>query len=144
MTNTAAYSRDWRKRNPGRHAATNKAYRQRHPERVAAYNKRRKAQNGYAWDKAYREKHRPKLQAKWSKRRAMQRAATIGDLTEIAKIYEAAKWWRQWFDVQVDHIIPLARGGAHEASNLRVIYGYENRRKQATGTYKPRVIFCHA
>lgn len=144
MTNRAAYSREWRKRNPGRHAATNKAYRQRHPEKAAASTRKQRIRGGREWDKAYKDKHREKLQAKWAKRRAIQRIATIGDLTAIAKIYEAAKWWRQWFDVQVDHIVPLARGGAHEASNLRIIYGYENRRKQATNTYKPRVIFCHA
>ncbi len=144
MTNTAAYSKAWRKRNPGRHAANNKAYRERHPERVAAYNKRRRSENGHAWDKTYKNNHREKLRAKWSKRRAVKRGVTIGDLTAIAKVYEAAKWWRQWFDVQVDHIVPLAKGGTHETSNLRIIYGYENRRKQATNTYKPRVIFCHA
>jgi len=71
----------------------------------------------------------------------MQRAATIGDLTEIAKVYERAKWWRQWFDVAVDHIIPLSKNGTHEASNLQIIYAFENAIKHTNSEYKPRVVF---
>jgi 5-methylcytosine-specific restriction endonuclease McrA len=79
--------------------------------------------------------------AKEGKRRAMKRNVTVGDLTAIAKIYERAKEWRQWFDVVVDHIIPLIKGGTHEASNLQIIYGFDNARKHDSLTYKPRVVF---
>lgn len=74
-------------------------------------------------------------------RRARLRAATIGDLTDIHKIYERCHWWKQWFDVVVDHVISLARGGTHEAKNLQIIYRFENEKKGARQDYKPRVVF---
>jgi 5-methylcytosine-specific restriction endonuclease McrA len=74
-------------------------------------------------------------------RRARLRAATIGDLTDIHKIYERCHWWKQWFDVVVDHVISLARGGTHEAKNLQIIYRFENEKKGSRLDYKPRVIF---
>jgi hypothetical protein len=76
-----------------------------------------------------------------SLRRARQRLATVGDLTDIAKIYERCAELRRWFAVEVDHVISLARGGTHEAKNLQIIYDFENRRKHARLDYKPRVIF---
>jgi 5-methylcytosine-specific restriction endonuclease McrA len=75
-------------------------------------------------------------------RRARERLAAIGDLTDIAKVYERAKWWQQWFDVVVDHTISLARGGAHAAKNLQIIYRFENEKKGTRSDYKPRVIFA--
>jgi 5-methylcytosine-specific restriction endonuclease McrA len=72
---------------------------------------------------------------------ARKRRATIGDLAAIRAKYKRAHELRRWFDVEVDHIVPLARGGAHEASNLQIIYTYENRRKHACLGYKPRVVF---
>jgi HNH endonuclease len=89
------------------------------------------------WRKANPAKHR----AAQALRYARQRLATIGDLTDIAKVYERAAELRQWFEVEVDHIKPLAKGGTHEASNLQIIYAYENRRKHALAGYKVRVIF---
>lgn len=77
----------------------------------------------------------------WAKWNALKRNATIGDLTEIAKVYERRSWWGQWFDVVVDHIIPLACGGTHEAKNLQIIYRFENSRKFQSLNYKPRIIF---
>lgn len=91
------------------------------------------------------EKGRTALKRTWlkafAKRIALKRAVTIGDLTEIAKVYERCAWWKRWFDVEVDHIIPLARNGAHVAKNLQIIYQFENRRKHSKLDYKPRVIF---
>lgn len=75
-------------------------------------------------------------------RRARERSATIGDLTDIAKVYDRAKWWQKWFDVVVDHTVSLARGGAHEAKNLQIIYRFENEKKGTRSDYKPRVIFA--
>lgn len=91
-------------------------------------------------------KANPELtQSGWRKRaairRARKRATTIGDLTDIAKVYERRDWWRRFFPVEVDHVISLARGGTHEAKNLQIIYDFENRRKYARSDYKPRVVF---
>jgi hypothetical protein len=74
-------------------------------------------------------------------RHARKKAVTIGDVTAIAKVYDRARWWKQWFDVDVDHITPLSKGGMHEATNLQIIYGFENNRKYNNPSYKPRVIF---
>jgi hypothetical protein len=77
----------------------------------------------------------------WAKWNALKRKVTVGDLTEIAKVYERRSWWGQWFDVVVDHIVPLFHGGTHEAKNLQIIYRFENSRKGRSLNYKPRVIF---
>jgi 5-methylcytosine-specific restriction endonuclease McrA len=101
------------------------------PERRQIRNQRKKAS----------PKYKPRRQRNEAKRRARTRAATIGDLTDIQKIYDRCNELRQWFKVVVDHIIPLALGGAHEASNLQIIYGFENARKGIRPDYKPKVIF---
>ena len=74
-------------------------------------------------------------------RRARKRATTVGDLRDIQKVYDRCQWWRKWFDVAVDHIIPLSKGGTHEAKNLQIIYSFENNKKHARSDYKPRVVF---
>jgi 5-methylcytosine-specific restriction endonuclease McrA len=66
---------------------------------------------------------------------------TIACIKRIETIYEKAQWWRQWFDVVVDHIIPIARGGKHHPSNLQIIYRSENAKKHARLDYKPKVVF---
>jgi len=76
------------------------------------------------------------------KYKVSKRGATIGDLTAIAKVYERAAHLRKWFDVAVDHIVPISKGGAHEVSNLQIIYGFENNRKHNNVNYKPKVVFA--
>src|SRR6266576_2350829 len=56
---------------------------------------------------------------------------SFGDLTAIVRIYQRAKELRKWFNVVVDHIKPLARGGLHCADNLQIIYESDNLRKCA-------------
>ena len=74
-------------------------------------------------------------------REVKKRNVTVGDLTAIAGIYEKAAWWRRWFDVVVDHRIPIAKGGTHEVSNLQIIYRSENAEKLARLDYNPKVVF---
>jgi 5-methylcytosine-specific restriction endonuclease McrA len=110
-----------------------------------AQRKYRKSEKGKAWFKAWRQRNAKK----WcdysrrgnAKQEALRRGVTIGDLVEIRKVYDRRAWWGQWFDVVVDHIIPFARGGTHEASNLQIIYRRENELKWTKSDYKPRVIF---
>jgi hypothetical protein len=89
----------------------------------------------------WRNANRGRYQALSMAYNARKRQATIGDLTEIAKLYERARELRQWFDVAVDHTVPLSKGGTHEASNLQILYVFENCSKQGNLNYKPRVIF---
>ena len=79
--------------------------------------------------------------AKSNKRRALLRKSTIGCQLAVLKIYERARQLRKYFDVVVDHIIPISRGGSHSAGNLQIIYASENRRKHAKAEYKPTVVF---
>jgi 5-methylcytosine-specific restriction endonuclease McrA len=72
---------------------------------------------------------------------AKRRIKTGEKNSAILKIYHRAQQLRQWFEVVVDHIIPLAKGGAHAAANLQIIYAYENQRKGDRLKYEPAVIF---
>lgn len=123
----------WNQKNREKVRAIQKAHRQRNPEKRAAI------------EKSWRERNREKV-LEWKRkysamRRARLRLATIGDLTAIAKVYERAEHLRQWFDVCVDHIWPLAKGGTHSSDNLQIIYRSENNHKRAQWGYEPRVIF---
>lgn len=60
----------------------------------------------------------------------------------LAAVYARPRELRQWFDVVVDHIIPLAKGGAHAASNLQIIYRKDNGRKGVRLDYIPAVVFA--
>jgi 5-methylcytosine-specific restriction endonuclease McrA len=100
-------------------------------------NNRRRAKRKYKRS----EKGRLKNCVHAAKRNALKRCRTVGDLFAIEKVYARAQELRQWFDVVVDHIVPLAKGGAHSPENLQIIYAFENERKGARLDYKPRVIF---
>jgi HNH endonuclease len=138
------YLTKWRKENQEKIRKYNAEWRKANPNKVKAhhaksyktnYSKVRKHQAEYF------KQNRSKFRANTVAYKARKRLATIGDLTDMAKIYERAEELRQWFDVVVDHIIPWAKGGTHEASNLQIIYASENRRKYDKLDYKPRVIF---
>lgn len=74
-----------------------------------------------------------------SRYRARKFSADTGLCVE--RIYARAKELRQWFDVAVDHIIPLAKGGLHSPDNLQIIYRRENCRKGDKLNYSPAVVF---
>ncbi len=110
-----------------------KRYCEAHPERVRECKK----QCRYKRPDHYRAKGREYRAI----RRAIELMADVRDRPGIAKIYKRAGVLRQWFDVVVDHIIPLAKGGAHAPGNLQIIYRLENLHKNASLTCKPKVIF---
>lgn len=143
---------EYRKSNRDKILATKAAWRKANPEnalkwradnrgKIMEYRKATKEKR-LDWQTTYDQANLDKKAAREELRRARKRQATIGDLTDISKIYERAQWWRQWFDVAVDHIMPLSKNGTHEASNLQIIYGFENSRKNAKLDYKPQIIFC--
>jgi 5-methylcytosine-specific restriction endonuclease McrA len=76
-----------------------------------------------------------------ARRRARQRNAQIGDNAAIRKIYARSQELRKWFDVVVDHKVPLSKGGAHSAENLQIIYAFENIRKGTRLDYIPSIVF---
>jgi 5-methylcytosine-specific restriction endonuclease McrA len=68
--------------------------------------------------------------------------APVGDQSLITQIYRRAQQLRRWFNVVVDHRIPLIRGGLHHAGNLQIIYQRENARKADRLDFVPSVIFA--
>jgi hypothetical protein len=130
---TAEYLKQWRAANPEKHRTkineTHKRWRATNREKFSAIQKRSRKAN---W---------PRYLATAAARRARKRLLTVGDLTAIAMVYARCQELRQWFDVSVDHVVPLAKGGTHEAGNLQIIYAFENSLKQDKLNYKPRVIF---
>jgi 5-methylcytosine-specific restriction endonuclease McrA len=124
------HTKQWAKKNRDKvNAGKKRFYLRHHDTELAKRN---------AWKKA----NPAKVLAATYKRRALKRNVSIGDLTEIAKVYSRAQELRNLgFDVQVDHIIPLSKNGTHEASNLQIIYAVENARKGSNLTYKPQTIF---
>jgi hypothetical protein len=124
-----ARSLKWKRANPKRVRDYYTEWKRLHPERCK--------ENFQKWQTI----NRARRTAIQMKRTVLRRSVTVGDLTEIAKVYERAQWWRQWFNVAVDHIVPLARNGIHEVSNLQIIYAHENLAKRARADYKPIVVF---
>lgn len=64
------------------------------------------------------------------------------DRSLIAQVYARAKELRQWFDVVVDHRLPLSKGGPHSSDNLQIIYRKENSSKGNRLDYVPSVVFA--
>jgi 5-methylcytosine-specific restriction endonuclease McrA len=90
----------------------------------------------------WRKTHRHIVAALIGARRAKAAATlTPRNKIRITKIYRRAAELRQWFDVVVDHIIPIAKGGKHHPDNLQIIYKRENQIKGARLDYLPTVIF---
>jgi 5-methylcytosine-specific restriction endonuclease McrA len=147
MTNTQReQKRRWRMRNPDKVRAQKRRTRLNRSGKDAAYLARwRKAHPELV--KASREKEKVRYRAynaHYSRlKKLRRRLATIGDLTDIFKVYDRCAELRQWFKgLVVDHIVPLSRGGTHEAKNLQIIYDFENQRKYNKPDYKPKVIFA--
>jgi len=134
----------WLAANRKKRNLSKRQYRLANIDKIKAYNKQWRIKNfvkRQVYDKHYRLTHNSKMRAKSQKRKALKLKATIGDLSQIQKIYERAAQYRKWFDVVVDHIIPLSKGGAHSPENLQIIYAEENSVKGARLDYRPRVIF---
>ena len=67
------------------------------------------------------------MESAYSKLSASEKKATLAIYTERDHLNKEAGY----IAYHVDHIIPLARGGAHHPDNLRIITAEENLRKGA-------------
>lgn len=114
------------------------AYRVENPEKVIAYRRKYDAENV--------EKNRKRRESWKSKNpeliafyRARRRERTkVGKLPrdvreKMLNIYRQCRLISKETGIKhhVDHIIPLARGGAHHPDNLQIITATENHRKHA-------------
>lgn len=138
--------RKWQRENKDKLAEYGRRRRARHPEKLADYNKQWHARNpGYSatqskkWAEANPERRKElvaksdkKNQHKKTAREAQRRARMSGSPADprINEIYKQARALRaSGIDVHVDHVIPLARGGAHVFGNLQILPAAENLRK---------------
>ena len=139
-------------------AKSNKKYREANKEKIAVQSKAYYKENketilaqSKAYNKANKEKlkdynkvwglrNRDKCSAKLAKYRATKFGATIymtnEDKAKIAELYTIAKDTSKLFGYnwEVDHIVPLSKGGLHKLSNLQVVPKSWNRAKSDTNS----------
>lgn len=149
-------SRDYRAKNKEKVLATNRAWIKANPEKKRAqarrnYNKNKVKMSATAsvWKEANREKVRA-IQRRWQKnnpealaaktalRRARKRLTAVhlskDERDRIAAIHKESRRISELTGIphNVDHRIPLARGGNHHPDNLQILTAYENRKKGAS------------
>lgn len=58
---------------------------------------------------------------------------TAAEKAKLAQFYRVARLMTRRYGVpfEVDHVVPLSKGGAHHPSNLQILTAAENRRKSA-------------
>jgi 5-methylcytosine-specific restriction endonuclease McrA len=117
MTATSKRVKEWRQKNPAKRAKLRRDYARRHPEKMCA--------NVTRWKK----KNPAKCAAIQARRRA--RTALADDVQAVARIYHMAatrKVVRCYLcrhlipkgEREVEHVVPLSKGGRHCSSNLGI------------------------
>jgi len=136
----SAYMRKYRAADPEKYAARARAFYAKNPAKCSgyskAYQKRNRAKVAAA-GAAYRKAHTEKRREFEARRRARLRGATIipfttEQLEQRLSMFGHRCWICGAHGDEVDHVKPLARGGAHILANLRPACGTCNRRKNAT------------
>ncbi len=130
--NCAARSREWRNNNKERCLELKRQWRIKNPEAMKA-----QANKYWATHPECRIENR-------NRRRAAEGKCSIKDTKMIKAIYVMARRVSSCTGIKfdVDHIIPISRGGAHAPSNMQILPARINRRKsnkiipQPNGTYQ--------
>lgn len=108
----AARAREWSLRNPGRKRAWSRKWEQENPERAT-------------------EQRRMKLQ----RRRARERNQPVFVVSpkDVRRILASPCAVRDCAsrDIQIDHVVPIARGGSHGVGNLQPLCASHNQSKGA-------------
>lgn len=125
-------NRKWRAANRPKVRAYNATWAEANPDRVSAKSKR------------WRDAHPITVRARKSRRRAMIRSVTVGDadlhilwmrqcgVCSLCGVrIDPSLAWPDHGSKSVDHIVPLAKGGTHEQSNLAWAHLICNIRKGA-------------
>ena len=150
----------WKVANPEKFKASADKYRDRYPDRVKEQGRRREAKRRqkypdqirlavkaafeknraeyYATQRLYAKSNPEIIRAANNAYRARRRGAA-GTLTaaEFATILERQKFRCHWCGIsiktqsQMDHVMPLVRGGEHSAANVVGSCGLCNRRKRS-------------
>lgn len=138
MQSRLEYQRAWRKVHHEEQLAYHRKY---YKEKMALSTKRKKWARATKWQKEhpeyqkeYAKKNHVKLADKQARRRTllMSRLHPDADLEAIAKVYCECDRISNESRVphEVDHIIPISRGGWHHQDNLQIITENLNRRKK--------------
>lgn len=115
-----------------------KLYRQKNRDKINARHKKWRTENPekYAVARArYRRESKDVVYANNAERRAKKFKATIpmqqAEKEEIKELYKIAVDAKKTtgYEWQVDHIIPLSKGGLHKLSNLQVVPAEWNAKK---------------
>jgi hypothetical protein len=143
--NQKRLAREWYLRNKELTISRAKSWTESNPEKrseILAKNRQINADSRNAYNRDWFSKNSDKRSAYQAKRRAMliQRTPkwlTQDDLWMIEEAYELAKKRTEMFGFEwhVDHVIPLQGkkvSGFHVPSNIQVIPGLENVRKNAS------------
>lgn len=144
-----AYQAEYRAAHRQKARATTAAYRAANPDRARAANERFRSQP--ANQESARQRARefrlanPALRSEYEKRRrARKKSAVVGFITPAQLAAKMSYWGdRCWMcgtvdDLQVDHVKPLAKGGAHMLANLRPACGPCNLAKSDRWPLPPR------
>ncbi len=139
MTSDAQRSAKYRANHPGRNAENTRRYRERHPERskkssLDYYHRNKEARDAYGkaryyddpskqressrrWRHKYPEKSRDYLQRKRAKYKLAPTYNCTDKIREIRST-NTCHWCGRDAKTEVDHVVPLNRGGAHHPNNL--------------------------
>jgi len=104
-------------------------WRKAHPEHYAEWREKNREKTRAA-ETRYRKKNLGKYAAKEHRRRAQKRTTllTRSERAAVSALYRKAQEMTLRFGepYHVDHIKPLAKGGAHHPSNLQILRRSEN------------------
>ena len=131
----AAICKRWAQTNPEKCAAAQKRYRHAHPGLVAAYNKQYRRENPEKCTASQRQWRmaNPDYNKRWSEENLEKRAATqqrrrACRVDATIENFDIMEVWRRdgnvcsycgsTEDLTIDHIVPIAGGGAHSLDNL--------------------------
>lgn len=131
--------KEYRLANPEKRKETSercdKSYRARFPERIKAYNKRRYAETSEAWEAAGRRRRARLAEVEHEEYTVQTILETWGTNCHICEEpidLEAPRsvWYEGWEKgLQLDHVIPISKGGPDIISNVKPSHGGCNRRK---------------
>jgi len=118
----ASYHKQWYKKNPEKALAYVKRYHEQNREKRAAYMKQWRDENPnykQQWVEA-----NPEKPAEYDQRRRARKAHATVEKFDTQEVYERdgriCAYCGSTEDLTIDHIVPLARGGAHSPNNLTV------------------------
>lgn len=133
--------RQWRQENPEKYAAIIKRWRDRHREHYREYDREYRGENREKIREQQakaRAENRQRFRAYNTNRRAMQLAAGgTYSASDIERLYAEQDGLCRWCSepltdgYEIDHVIPLSRGGSNSPENLAVTCSSCNRRKSS-------------